>query len=165
MSNGRTAHATGQAMRYHTNPVMSRLRQTDADHSWGVAMIILWFNPNASKELIGQAIVHDSGEKWAGDLSYPFKRLHPTLGELHAEAERALSAYHKIPEFVLTDEERKWLKFADRLECHYYAEIYHSELTNDPSWDKTKELIIELGGELGIENPEGIFDPQNNLFT
>jgi 5'-deoxynucleotidase YfbR-like HD superfamily hydrolase len=142
---------------------MSRLHQTDADHSWGVAIIILKLNPNASKELIAQAIVHDSGEKWAGDLSHPFKRMHPEISKAHSAAEHALAVYHKIPQFVLTPEEQKWLSFADRLECHLYAEIYYPWITKQESWVRTMEQMKVTAQELGIT--KDIFAPVENLFT
>ncbi len=163
MTNVRTAHATGQTVRYHTNPVMGRLHQTDADHSWGVAMILLKLHPNPSRNLIAQAIVHDSGEKWAGDLSYPFKRMYPEIGLEHVYAEKQLALDHKIPQYELTPEEQTWLHLADRLECHYFAEIYHPWMTKDPSWEKTKEAILETAKSLGIS--QDIFENQRNLFT
>lgn len=163
MSNTRTAHATGQTVRYHTNPVMSRLHQTNADHSWGVAMIILSLHPNPSRNLVAQAVIHDCGEKWAGDLSYPFKRMYPGIGRNHAEAEKQLAMSHQIPQFELTKEESEWLRFADRLECHYFTEIYHPWMTKDPSWEQTKEMIKEMTVQLGIT--VDVFEPQWNLFT
>lgn len=163
MTNVRTAHATGQTVRYHTNPIMSRFHQTDADHSWGVAMIILKLHPNPSRNLVAQAIVHDSGEKWAGDLSYPFKRRHPDIGKAHAEAEKALSILHEIPQFDLTEEEEQWLRFADRLECHLYAEIYSPWTANEASWIQTKEMIEEMAKALGINHP--IFEEAKHAFT
>lgn len=163
MTNARTAHATGQTVRYHTNPVMNRLHQTDADHSWGVAIIILSLHPNPSRNLLGQAIVHDCGEKWAGDLSYPFKRMYPEIGRNHAEAEKQLAMDHRIPQFELTKEESEWLRFADRLECHYFAEIYHPWMTKDPSWERTKEMINEMVVQLGIS--VDVFEAQKNMFT
>lgn len=163
MSNVRTAHATGQTVRYHTNPVMARLHQTDADHSWGVAMIILKLHPNPSRNLIAQAIVHDSGEKWAGDLSYPFKKMYPEIGLEHVYAEKQLALDHKIPQYELTSEEQTWLRLADRLECHLYAEIFHPWVVKQPDWVKQHELIIEMAKDLGIN--QDIFEPQINLFT
>lgn len=163
MSNVRTLHATGQTVRYHTNPVMSRLHQTDADHSWGVAMIILALHPNPSRNLLGQAITHDCGERWAGDLSYPFKRMYPEIGAAHADAEKQLARDHRVPQFDLTEEEAKWLSFADRLECHLYAEIFHPWVVKQPDWLKQHDLIIELGKSLGIN--QDIFEIQRNLFT
>ena len=163
MTNVRTAHSTGQTVRYHTNPVMARLHQTIADHSWGVAIIILKLHPNPSRNLIAQAIVHDSGEKWAGDLSYPFKRMYPEIGLEHVYAEKQLALDHKIPQYELTPEEQTWLHLADRLECHYFAEIYHPWMTKDPSWEKTKEAILETAKSLGIS--QDIFENQRNLFT
>ena len=163
MSNVRTAHSTGQTVRYHTNPVMARLHQTDADHSWGVAMIILALHPNPSRNLLGQAIAHDSGEKWAGDLSYPFKRMFPEIKKLHNKAEKELALHHKIPQFELTLEEAKWLRFADRLECHLYAEIFHPWVVKQPDWVAQHKLIEEMAIELGIN--QDIFEAQVNLFT
>ena len=163
MTNARTAHATGQTVRYHTNPVMSRLHQTDADHSWGVAIIILKLHPNPSRNLVAQAIVHDCGEKWAGDLSYPFKRMYPEIGRNHAEAEKQLAMDHRIPQFELTKEESEWLRFADRLERHYFAEIYHPWVTKQPDWVKTHEMINEMAVQLGIT--VDVFEAQRNMFT
>lgn len=163
MSNVRTAHSTGQTVRYHTNPVMGRLQQTDADHSWGVAMIIVKLHPKPSRNLLCQAIVHDSGEKWAGDLSYPFKRMYPMIGFEHAAAEKQLAVDHNIPQFDLDPIEEEWLRFADRLECHYYAEIYHPWVTKEPAWLKTKEQIVAKAIELGIK--ENVFEPCKNMFT
>jgi len=163
MTNVRTAHSTGQTVRYHTNPVMARLHQTDADHSWGVAMIIMALHPNPSRNLLGMAIAHDSGEKWAGDLSYPFKRMYPDIGRLHAAAEYELALRHKIPQFELTLEEAKWLRMADRLECHLYAEIFHRWVVKQPDWVKQHDDILEMAKELGIN--QDIFEAQVNLFT
>lgn len=163
MTNVRTHHATGQTVRYHTNPVMSRLHQTDADHTWGVCMIIVSLHPNPSRNLLGQAIVHDCGEKWAGDLSYPFKRRYVNLATMHANAETELSLAHGIPQFNLTAEEVDWLRFADRLECHLFAEIYHPWMTKDPSWELTKKQILQTAQRLGIT--QDIFAAQNNMFT
>lgn len=163
MTNVRTAHSTGQTVRYHTNPVMARLHQTDGEHSWGVAMIILKLHPNPSRNLLGMAIVHDSGEKWAGDMSYPFKRAYPEIAVLHAKAEVELARRHGIPDFKINLEEAKWLRFADRLECHLYAEIFHPWVVKQPDWLLQHEDIILMAQELGIT--QDIFEPQINLFT
>jgi len=163
MTNVRTAHSTGQTVRYHCNPLMARLHQTDADHSWGVAMIILKLHPNPSRNLVAQAIVHDAGEKWAGDLSYPFKRRHPEIGKAHAQAELNLAHAHGIPQFELTPEEHDWLRFADRLECQLYADMFSPQTSNDPSWIETKEAIRLMAYNLGID--VDIFAPQDNMFT
>lgn len=126
-------------------------------------MIIVSLHPNPSRNLLGQAIVHDCGEKWAGDLSYPFKRMYPDIGRNHAEAEKQLAMDHRVPQFELTAEEAEWLRFADRLECHYFAEIYHTWITKDPSWERTKEMINEMAVRLGIN--VDVFETQKNMFT
>lgn len=163
MSNVRTLHSTGQTVRYHTNPVMSRLHQTDADHTWGVAMIILALHPNPSRNLLAQTIVHDCGEKWAGDLSSPFKQMYPKIAKAHADAETQLARDHKVPQFELTANEVDWLRFADYLERHLYAEIYHPWVVKQPDWVKQHDLIVEMAKSLGII--EDIFEVSRNLFT
>lgn len=163
MTNVRTAHATGQTVRYHTDPVMARLHQTDADHSWGVAMIILKLHPNPSRNLLAQAIAHDCGEKWAGDLSHPFKRVFPEIRGLHATAEEELAHRHGIPNFKLTPEEQEWLWFADRLEALLYSDIFHPWVNKRLDRVKQCELVIEMAKNLGIN--EDIFEAQVNLLT
>lgn len=147
----RVNHSTGQTTRYHTKPQVSRFLQTDADHSWGVAAIIITLHPNPSRKLICQAIFHDSGEKWAGDLPFDFKRAFPNLAADHGRAETLLCMKHGVPQIALDDEEARWLKFADQLECHLYVAIHAPHVLLEPDWKVQGENIRLMALALGIE--------------
>jgi 5'-deoxynucleotidase YfbR-like HD superfamily hydrolase len=143
-------HSSGQTVRYHANPQVSRFLQTDADHSWGVAAIIFKLHPNPSLNLIGFAIFHDSGEKWACDLSHPFKRAYPEIAKVHAEAEHELAKKHGIPQFELTDEEKLWIKLADGLESYLYCRLMCPWVLEAYGWKQQLVGHLRLAEQLGI---------------
>jgi 5'-deoxynucleotidase YfbR-like HD superfamily hydrolase len=146
------AHQAGQVTRYHTNPVVSRLNQTTADHSHGVIMILLKLHPNPSRNLLAQAAVHDSGERWAGDLPYPFKKANPEAAAAHHETEVRLAIEHEIPQFHhdLTMEDQKWLFFADKLESYLYVQIFCPWIQVGNGWPEQKDMLLRMAQELGI---------------
>lgn len=138
---------TGQVLRYHANPLMAPLGQTDADHTWGVVAIILMLHPNPSRNLLGAAVFHDSGEFWAGDLPYPFKRDFPALAQQHQQCEAQLAQFNGVPQFEITEEEKLWIKLADRVESQLYARLYRPELWK--SWGVQTD-ILQLAEKLGV---------------
>ena len=111
-----------RVQRYHTNPHLARLGQTNADHAHGVASIIAALNPNASAALLRAALWHDAGERWAGDLPSPFKAKFPDIARQHRFAEQQLAVLGGIGiEPMLTPDEASWLKMADGLEALLFA--------------------------------------------
>lgn len=144
------AHASLQVVRYHTNNIMWRFGQTNADHSCGVIMILLKLNPDPSRNLLAQAAVHDAGEKWAGDLSYPFKRKNPEAAEHHRITELALAIEHDIPQFPLTELEERWLHFADKLESYLYVNLVYPQLLEQGGWPAMKTMLENMAQSLGI---------------
>lgn len=138
---------TGQVRRYHANPVMARALQTTADHSWGVAALILALHPNPSLNLIKAAIFHDSGERFAGDLPAPFKRRYPALAEEHSFIEYKLASEAGVPDWSLTDEEHQWLKLMDRVESFIYMRLHGETWSAD-----AKHSLLEMSAELKINN-------------
>lgn len=75
----------GEVMRYHT---WKRLHdQSVGEHTWQILRILLTVWPDAPRRVMIYAIVHDMGEMF-GDISYPFKKLIPSLkaGSVAAEA-------------------------------------------------------------------------------
>jgi 5'-deoxynucleotidase YfbR-like HD superfamily hydrolase len=67
----------GNVRRYHTWPVLRQ--QTNAEHQWNVARIVLAIWPGAPRQLIFSALFHDMGEMGTGDIPYPAKRDNPDL--------------------------------------------------------------------------------------
>jgi 5'-deoxynucleotidase YfbR-like HD superfamily hydrolase len=62
----------GAVNRFHARPGL--LRQTDAAHSWGVAMLVYLLSPvQPSVELLMAALTHDLAEQYMGDTPAPAK--------------------------------------------------------------------------------------------
>jgi 5'-deoxynucleotidase YfbR-like HD superfamily hydrolase len=110
----------GGTVRWHTHG--KNLQQTVAEHSWGVAAIILLLKPNPSVALLRAAILHDVHEAVMGDLPSPFKRrFADTLGPIEKLIKDEFLAQHQLEDPVLTPEEQKVLKLADKMEAMLFA--------------------------------------------
>ena len=70
----------GAIKRYHTLEIIGE--QSVASHSWGVAMILQYLDPNVSKEAILRALTHDVAELFTGDVPAPVKWDNPDLVEV-----------------------------------------------------------------------------------
>lgn len=145
-----TLHTTGRTLRYHANPTVSGYAQTVADHTWGVLAILYRFHPAPSRALLGATMFHDSAELWAGDLPGPFKREHGLAARAHEKAEQQIALEKGIPQFSLTAEETRWLKFADRLECYLYVRIKCPWLLENEGWQKLMVDLVTEAEALGI---------------
>lgn len=145
------AYHAGQVTRYHTNPRIARLGQNNAEHQWGVAVIIDQLHPNPSVNLYRAAIRHDGGELGAGDLAYPFKRSNPDFAAEHERLERleAIRIGLGMPE--LTPEEKDWLAMADRLESILYVQLHRPDIIEtDPRWARMIADTIDAASKLGV---------------
>jgi hypothetical protein len=128
------SYHAGQVVRYHSNPRIARLGQSDGEHSWGVAIIIDQLHPDPSRDLLRAALRHDGGEMYAGDLSHPFKQANPEFAEQHRkiEAEAATAIGLRLPN--LTPDEQDWLALADRLESILYVKLHMPWILQERSW-------------------------------
>lgn len=116
----------GKVNRWHTVPTAAK--QTNAEHQWSVAVIILSIYPDCSINLLKAALMHDAHEKVFGDVPRPAFEGLPDLKEKDNEArDKFVDQYHKNLFGELTDKEKKVLAFADRLE-HY---IHIANLADD----------------------------------
>lgn len=143
-------HSTGQTKRYGSHPILSRLLQTDADHTWGMLAILFELNPNPSIRLIKAMTYHDCGEKWAGDLPADFKRRFPAFAKAHAKLEHQLAAENGIPLFVLDPEEALWLSLLDQLEAYLFVQLMTPWIVQQPKWKKQRTRILEASKYLNI---------------
>lgn len=142
------AYLAGQVNRYHTHPRMKHTHQTDADHSWGVAMLIMLLWPDARGNMIRAAILHDAEEAFGGDMPSHFKERFPKLRKEHGRLSWLLAAESGVPECpYLSDIEHKQLKFADQLEAALFMKLHGQEW----SYEKTVWLL-GLGEDLGVVN-------------
>ena len=114
-------YLSGEVRRYHHNPVMARIGQTNADHQGRCIHLLLALNPEASGVLIRAVAFHDVGELVAGDLGLRFKQANPDIATAHAafehaERDRITGSSHR-----LTLREAQWAKLVDRLEAHCFC--------------------------------------------
>lgn len=104
--------------RFHAVPGLTS--QTIAQHSWGVAMLCQYFNPNCSKDLILAALTHDCTEMITGDVPATAKWQSKELKAVLNEIERKVEKQWGI-QFNLNDEEKRLLKLCDCLEGMNYC--------------------------------------------
>jgi len=104
--------------RWHT--ITNVKEQTVADHSWGVASIILDVWPDSSNSLITYALWHDIPEFVVGDVPVTAKWANEDLARAVEKAESQIAKKYKL--FIeLTETEKLKLAIADLLEVLWYA--------------------------------------------
>lgn len=104
--------------RWHT--ITNVKEQTVADHSWGVASIIIDIWPDSSTSLITFALWHDIPEFIVGDVPVTAKWQNENLARVVEEAETQVAKEHGL--YVkLTETEKLKLAIADLLEVLWYA--------------------------------------------
>lgn len=108
--------------RYHTSDVVHT--ENNAEHSFGVLLLILAFWPTeASPALMRAAVCHDLQELYVGDMPHTVKRDSPALGAAYIDAEgeaRAAMGIDKVMD-ALTEEEYIMLKAADVADAFMYG--------------------------------------------
>jgi hypothetical protein len=110
----------GQVKRWHTIPGVT---QTVADHSWGVAMLLLLVHPDPSIRLIKAAMLHDIHEVAFGDIPSPSKRKVAGIKEAEHDARVEFLASIGVEDPVLSPEEEVWLDWADKYESLIWCNV------------------------------------------
>lgn len=87
-------YRAGRTKRYHTRDTHNI--QTVAEHSWGVAMILLHVFPQATPEMVLIALAHDLPEADTGDLPAPFKWANPAVVPHLEKAEASWFSKHGL---------------------------------------------------------------------
>lgn len=108
-----TLRDAGAVTRYHTARMLRT--QNLAEHSFGVAMIILHVEPTASARLIAAALYHDLAELATGDIPAPVKWDSPELRSVVEAIELRYERNMRL-DVDLDDYEKKVLKWADMFE-------------------------------------------------
>lgn len=99
-----------EVRRYHT--VATVHEETVGHHSHGVALLCLQLDPQASRELLYAALVHDLAEQHTGDIPSPTKRSLELSGMLD-KLESSLIFAHLGARPELSPAEQRTLKLAD----------------------------------------------------
>ena len=140
----------GAVVRYHT--ARMQRSQNLAEHSYGVAMIILHVSPHCSKRVLEAALYHDLSEAATGDLPAPAKWNNPALGHVLSEIERQYDRTHGL-DIDLNDTERHLLKWADMFELVLWCREEY-KLGNQYARTIMDRGINYLQNELGPCSPE-----------
>ena len=134
--------AAGMVQRWHTVP---GLNQTIAEHSWGVAMLVLLQHPTASRELLAAALLHDIHEVVIGDIPSPAKIAIPELIGIESKIRNDFLNQHSLTEPLLNSNEKAILKKADKLEALLF--VMQQADVNKGIIDRLKELLAKLEEE------------------
>lgn len=142
-------YESGRTIRYHSNPTMNHLGQSVADHTWGMIAMLFYLHPNPGQNLIGYITFHDSEERWVGDIPYPVKKAMPDLIAQHEAIGAIFCRKMGIPHFVISEEDRKWVKLLDRLEAYQFAKL-HRKIDQD--WAQNNKDCLDAARELGVDH-------------
>lgn len=141
----------GSVRRYHANPWLAPLGQTNADHQGRCVQLILMLHPAPTVALLRAAAFHDAGEIVVGDLPGPFKRANKLLAELHAQAERTALQDLGLGDLydALTDIDAQWLQMVDRLEAYAHTATHAPQVAARDDWRAQREEIAVAALSLG----------------
>lgn len=143
-------YASGKVRRWHTHP---SLQQSVADHSWGVAVILSIINPEASKSLLIEALVHDCHELYSGDIPSPAKN--SQLRQWEGQLESDFRQRNNLPAPCLSEDDQRWLKLADLLEAKMF-------LAMNDSRDRAVQAASERLDKM-IERQERLLNVNNTI--
>ena len=110
-----TLYKAARVRRWHT---MEGIQQNLAEHSWGVAMIVLACG--GSPQAIEVALTHDLHEKELGDIPAMVKD--SRINSLEEEIMDNWSDFHDYKYIgFLSEEEQKLVKWADMIEAYIFS--------------------------------------------
>lgn len=144
----------GRVRRWHNNPDLSRFEDYNDAHQGRVARIILALHPKPSACLIVAALTHDDGELFAGDMTRGTKDANPELREVVRQVERVgfkqVWGIDDLPSDHLSDDEKEWLKFADRLDSYMWMKHVRPQLAHRPEWVAACDELKKTAKELNV---------------
>jgi len=148
----------GCVLRWHTNPDLATTGDRIDGHSARVARILIALHPSPSVSLLCHALIHDDGESAVGDVPAPAKDSTPGLAEwleVAEEVERRRlwsGAAGMDGSAGLTDSERMWLRFADRLDAFQWAAHHAPCALNGDGWPHARDWLVETAIVLGCQD-------------
>ena len=134
--------ANHRVTRWHTNPHLCRIGQTNADHCAGMAALAITIWPDTSAQLLRAILTHDAAESVIGDIPGPGKRDNPQLLMAYGETQDTVDAENGwVVDLHWSDLQR--LTFLDRLEAYRFVRLHAPcELIN-ADWRETYAWLRE----------------------
>lgn len=142
-------YESGQVLRWHFQPQMNRRLQTNADHSWGVAVLLyIICDGKLSHNLLLHALLHDTGERLTGDRPAWDKGIDPGFDKAaKAREEAALRQIVGSPLPPISEEERDLLKIADMIEALLTILLYANRPEDVEGWGSAIPALSSLCGK------------------
>lgn len=133
---------SGEVRRWHQNPEMVDCNERNSSHQWDTVMILLYLDPNVSRDTLLYALTHDVGELIVGDLSSPFKREYPEVAQDHRTIEMAVREHILCGNSpLLTYDDATLIQTADRLAAYWRMIRHRPALRHDAEW---RGMVREL---------------------
>ncbi len=115
------ARESGATMRCHTIPHHGEY--SVAVHCYNLVSMLFIFVPHVSMNLVREALWHDAGERWVGDVPAPAKWGSRDLTIAVHQAEHTARAKWDLIGFgKLTVQEQVWLRLMDGLEFYLWCQ-------------------------------------------
>lgn len=154
MINLNTIFNAGRVRRWHSNAEMSWTEDYNDAHQGRVARLLLALHPKPSQMLIAAALTHDDGESFTGDMSFDAKKSNPQLRTMLKQAEDAaicvIWGLEETPHFRLSDDEKEWLEFADRLDSYMWTMHKLPRSLNHTGWARQREELLAFAEKKDI---------------
>lgn len=145
-------YAAGSVRRYHANPRLAHLPQTNADHQGRCVQIALTILPRSmiTANLLAALATHDVAERWVGDLPFDFKRSNPDVAAHHCGAETARLRLLGLG-FDLTDSEAAIVKLIDMIEARAFVALHAPHVLQVDGWPDQRVEIERRAWKFGSE--------------
>lgn len=140
----------GLVRRWHCNADLADTCDRLDGHQGRVARIILALHPNPSASILRGALTHDDGERATGDVPWNVKRDNPALSAILSKIEAQARADLWGCDPALTDAERLWLRYADRLDAYMWAMHHAPHLKHDDDWRAAWDNLHDMAMKLGV---------------
>lgn len=146
----REIYCAGLVQRYHTNPWLAHVGQSNAEHQGFCIQMLLHLFPHASSRLVFAVAFHDIGERLAADLPAGIGRSFPVLKAAHkyADKEARAAMLGHDPVSLLNPEELRILTFIDQLEPIYHMLVRAPHARHYDGWKQSMEKLIREAHDL-----------------
>lgn len=145
-------YAAGSVRRYHANPRLAHLGQTNADHQGRCVQIAIALLPRRmlTVDLLAALATHDVAERWVGDLPFDFKRSHPAIAGKHAEAESDWLRILDL-EVALPEGHAEIVKLIDMIEARAFVALHAPHVLQGEGWPDQRVEIERRAWKHGSE--------------
>ena len=149
--NGIGTYQTGFGQRYAMNPQLARHGQTLGHHQWGVATLLLALFPDCRKEVLVEALLHDTGEPGVGcDMAAPAKRCYPDIATALAMAEYIERRQLGTLVEDLTEIEQAQVILCDGLEAYLYVSVVAPWVLAGDGWPEMRAGLEQQAWGLDV---------------